>query len=115
MLAHQLNIAHTATKGKTETDGWQTAGTMSGGIPAVVGASGTQTYSGTSQQALLATYQNIPMLAALKKLTENHIALLIDDFHYIPTEVQRAIIQALKGPVFRGLSVILLAVPHRAF
>lgn len=43
------------------------------------------------------------------------ISLLVDDFHYIDKDAQRAIIQALKGAVFKGLSVILLAVPHRAF
>jgi hypothetical protein len=40
---------------------------------------------------------------------------MIDDFHYIDPLIQRAIIQSLKGAVFKGLSVLLLAVPHRAF
>lgn len=114
-LAHQLNLAQTAIKGKTETDGWQTAGSITGGIPAIVGGSATQTFSGNTQNAVSTSYQNVPMLAALKKLADENIALLVDDFHYIPADVQRAIIQALKGPIFKGLSVILLAVPHRAF
>lgn len=114
-LAHQLNIAQTAVKGKSDTDGWQTAGSVTGGIPALVGGSATQTFSGSTQETVSASYQNVPMLAALKKLTDESIALLVDDFHYIPAEVQREIIQALKGPIFKGLSVVLLAVPHRAF
>lgn len=114
-LAHQLNVAQTAVKGKSGTDGWQTAGGVTGGIPAVLGGSATQTFSGSTQETVSASYQNVPMLAALRKLTDEGVALLVDDFHYIPSDVQRAIIQALKGPIFRGLSVILLAVPHRAF
>ena len=43
------------------------------------------------------------------------MSLLVDDFHYIPSAVQKSIIQSLKGAVYDGLSVILLAVPHRAF
>lgn len=114
-LAHQLNIMQTAVKGKNENDGWQNATGITGGIPAVIGGTNTQTFSGGTQNLVSATYQNNPMLAAVKKLLEDNIALLVDDFHYIPTDVQRAIIQALKGPIFEGLSVIFLAVPHRAF
>jgi hypothetical protein len=44
-----------------------------------------------------------------------NISLLVDDFHYIPQDAQKGIIQSLKGAVFKGLAVILLAVPHRAF
>ena len=54
-------------------------------------------------------------MAVTQALLDRKIALLVDDFHYIPADVQKSIIQALKGPVHKGLSVILLAVPHRAF
>lgn len=54
-------------------------------------------------------------LKALKSLQELKIALLIDDFHYIEPELQRVIIRAIKQPIFKGLRVIILAVPHRAF
>lgn len=53
--------------------------------------------------------------AALDDLVINDISLLVDDFHYIPQGDQKGIIQALKGAIFKGLSVVLLAVPHRAF
>lgn len=57
---------------------------------------------------------NIPK-AVLDELIRRDASLLVDDFHYIPQSDQKGIIQALKGAVFKGLSVILLAVPHRAF
>lgn len=54
-------------------------------------------------------------LKALNALQELNIALLIDDFHYIESNLQRIIIRAVKQPIFNGLRVIILAVPHRAF
>ena len=54
-LAHQLNVAQTAVKGKSDTDGWQTAGSVTGGIPAVVGGSATQTFSGSTQETVSAS------------------------------------------------------------
>ncbi len=61
------------------------------------------------------TYNVNAQRAALDSLLERSVSLLVDDFHYIEKDVQRSIIQALKGAVFKGLSVVLLAVPHRAF
>lgn len=54
-------------------------------------------------------------LKALNALQAMNIALLIDDFHYIEQELQRTIIRAIKQQIFKGLRVIILAVPHRAF
>lgn len=54
-------------------------------------------------------------LKALNALQELNIALLIDDFHYIEQDLQRTIIRAIKQPIFKGLRVIILAVPHRAY
>ncbi len=114
-VAHQLNIGQTAFKSKNETDGWQNTSGVSGGLPGVASGSTAQTFSGGSQVISSMTYQNVLMLAAIEHLIKDEVALLVDDFHYIPEDVQRSIIQALKGPIFKGLSVIFLAVPHRAF
>ena len=61
------------------------------------------------------TYNVNSQRAALDTLLERDVSLLVDDFHYIEKDIQKRIVQALKGAVFKGLSVILLAVPHRAF
>lgn len=61
------------------------------------------------------TYTLNAQRAALRHLEDSRTSLLVDDFHYIEPDVQKAIIRALKGAVFKGLAVILLAVPHRAF
>lgn len=69
--------------------------------------------SRTSERSI--TYEVVPVRQSIEGLLQTSTSLLVDDFHYIPSGVQKAIIQALKGAVFEGLSVILLAVPHRAF
>lgn len=53
-------------------------------------------------------------LQAIKALHELNVAILIDDFHYINKDIQKTIIRAIKEPIFNGLRVIILAVPHRA-
>jgi hypothetical protein len=54
-------------------------------------------------------------LAAKQVLTANKPVLVIDDFHYIPQDVQLGIVRGLKELVFEGLPVVLASVPHRAF
>lgn len=54
-------------------------------------------------------------VAGARLLHERKIPLVIDDFHYIPNDVQLQIIRGIKDAVFEGVPVILLSVPHRAF
>lgn len=53
--------------------------------------------------------------AATKYLIDNDIALIVDDFHYLDEDVRKGLIRNLKGPVFKGLRVVLLSVAHRVF
>ncbi len=55
------------------------------------------------------------MTSAIQHLVENKFALVIDDFHYIPSEHRQGLLRSLKGPIFSGLKVILLSVTYRAF
>ncbi|MFH8638762.1 hypothetical protein [Streptomyces goshikiensis] len=41
--------------------------------------------------------------------------IVIDDFHYVPQDVQLEIVRAIKDLVFNGLRFIVIAVPHRAY
>lgn len=54
-------------------------------------------------------------VTALKRLGEEMLPLIVDDFHYLPQDIQVRIVRSLKDLVFRGLPLILIAVPHRAF
>lgn len=54
-------------------------------------------------------------VTALRRLSEEMMPLIIDDFHYIAQDVQLRIVRSLKDPIFSGLPVIVISVPHRAF
>jgi hypothetical protein len=56
-----------------------------------------------------------PATAVLQALEKSRKTLVIDDFHFIPIDVQRQITRSLKQPIFRGLNVVILSVPHRGF
>ena len=52
---------------------------------------------------------------ALRGLSESKIPLIVDDFHYIPRELQGSLVRALKALIFDGLPVVLIAIPHRRY
>jgi hypothetical protein len=54
-------------------------------------------------------------VTALKGLREANLPLVVDDFHYIPRDLQGSLVRALKSPIFDGLPVILIAIPHRRY
>ena len=52
---------------------------------------------------------------AISLLQEFKIPLIIDDFHYIPKDIQKQIVRALKAPIMYGVPVICIAIPSRKF
>lgn len=54
-------------------------------------------------------------VAALSGLKMAALPLVIDDFHYLPVELQGKIVRALKPLVFDGLPVAVIAIPHRRY
>ena len=54
-------------------------------------------------------------VAALKGLREAMIPLVVDDFHYLPREMQGSIVRALKPLIFDGVPVAIIAIPHRRY
>lgn len=113
--AYQLNIASTATKTRSEATKSTLTGEGGAEIPLVLKAKAGASRTKEDQQTETANYTSVPVIATIDKLLKTQASLLVDDFHYISSETQKSIIQSLKGAVFRGLSVFLLAVPHRAF
>jgi hypothetical protein len=82
-------------------------------LGATASAKGSKGQSRLTERSI--SYSLNSQRAALENLLNTGTSLLVDDFHYIDRDTQKSVIQALKGAVFKGLSVILLAVPHRAF
>jgi hypothetical protein len=56
-----------------------------------------------------------PRVAALRGLKEAQVPLVIDDFHYLPKDTQGDVVRALKQPIFDGLPVAIIAIPHRRY
>ena len=54
-------------------------------------------------------------VVALKGLRDVGCPLVIDDFHYLPKELQGTIVRALKPLIFDGLPVVIIAIPHRRY
>jgi hypothetical protein len=51
-------------------------------------------------------------VSALAGLRAAKRAIVIDDFHYLPRELQGELVRALKPLVFDGLPVVIIAIPH---
>lgn len=54
-------------------------------------------------------------VTALSGLRGAGLPLIIDDFHYLPRDLQGNIIRALKPLIFDGLPVAVIAIPHRRY
>jgi hypothetical protein len=54
-------------------------------------------------------------VSALAGLREARRAIVIDDFHYLPRNLQGDLIRALKPLIFDGLPVVIIAIPHRRY
>jgi len=65
--------------------------------------------------AKAATRKVSSRVVALAGLRSNNLPLIIDDFHYIPRDLQESLVRALKSPIFDGLAVTLIAIPHRRY
>jgi hypothetical protein len=109
-------------QGTEETTGSETTATLSGsgktsaGIVVVKGSaelggeiSQRRSKSRTRARAVSSR------VAALRGLKDQNVALVIDDFHYLPKEIQGSTIRALKQPIFDVLPVAIIAIPHRRY
>ena len=117
-LADELD-AVTVVQSSNETSASETsARSATGGVaPAGIGIQGGfNSESGTARSdGTLVTRARSVTGAARKVLLDRQLPLVIDDFHYIDPVVQLQIVRSLKDPIFNGVPVIVVAVPHRAY
>jgi hypothetical protein len=113
-IRSQLELPTVSSSAATkQTSSLSEAGSSIGpSIPKLTGKT-----SKTSQASLVETrhFNGAQKAALLENLRDSGKVLAIGDFHYIARELRSSIVRALKGPVFDGLSVIMLSVPYRAF
>lgn len=70
--------------------------------------SASDTSSETSAKVTSQTLSS--RITALAGLREHHRAIIIDDFHYLPKDMQASIVRALKPLIFEGIAVIIIAI-----
>lgn len=54
-------------------------------------------------------------VAALAGLKASKRPLVVDDFHYIPKELQGDLIRTMKPLIFDGQPIVIIAIPHRRY
>lgn len=77
------------------------------------GNAGTSQTHDTSRRVTRARHESLASAGARALVAAGRV-LVIDDFHYIPSEAQLDIVRSLKPMIFEGLAVVVAAVPHRA-
>lgn len=118
-LADRLEVASSTSADKSTADSLtnDASAGASVGIPGLAGArgggkSGTQvTRSAGVEKDYLSDIPTRCIDTALRR----KLTIVIDDFHFLSTESQKSVVNSLKGAIFDGLDVIVIAVPHRAF
>lgn len=84
-----------------------------------VGGTGVGFKAGTSSQDTL-TLRHTESRSrghrqvARAELVKHRPALIVDDFHHIEPEMQRAIVRGVKDLVFERVPIVFVAVPHHA-
>jgi len=119
IVVEQLNLFQTTTVGN-ETG---TTSTVGGAIKSAASFFGIVKGEGEAKAELekgrsdsVGKEQAIgSRVVALKGLKSAGIPLVIDDFHYLPKNLQGTIVRALKPLVFDGQPVVIIAIPHRRY
>jgi len=119
MLADSLEVETGSSTVNQKGSSQELSGGLAGegGIPLVAKAKGkvaAKMAESTSTQTTTAVTRSISRRIT-NRLRDTHTPLVIDDFHYIPRELQGHITRFLKPLVFDGVPVIYLAIPHRRF
>lgn len=87
------------------------AGIMGTGIGAGIGADTSETVVSTNQ---ITASRARTEAQIIRYIIDNDKVLVIDDFHYIPKEIQLYIARTLKTELFHGLKAVILSLPHRS-
>lgn len=87
------------------------AGVMGTGIGAGIGADTSENVVSTNQ---ITASRARTETQVIRYIIDNDKVLVIDDFHYIPKEIQLYIARTLKTELFHGLKAVILSLPHRS-
>jgi hypothetical protein len=119
ILADSLEVETGSETVKQKSRSQELSGGLEGegGIPLVAKAKGNvavKLAGSSGSQTTTALARSISRRVT-NRLKDTRTPLVIDDFHYIPREVQGHITRFLKPLVFDAVPVIYLAIPHRRY
>lgn len=100
----------------TDQTAGQVGGTVSGslGVPSVASVGISAAAQDTRMSAVKRSRKRAMADVAREGLETVAVPIVIDDFHYVPTEVRRDIARAIKS-IIPITHVVMIAVPHEAF
>jgi hypothetical protein len=108
---------HTTTASRAETS-TETKASERGATIGLPGAGantrGTSTKQDATMDTTLATAHRRGLPQVVQEIANTKFKILLDDFHYIPLEMQKDVAQQLKDAASRGLRICVANVPHRA-
>lgn len=114
----QLSTASEIERSVTEQAGTQIGGETSaeaslliakgGGKISAIGSDSTS----TSETKKFVAHTPWSVIEQVKR---SRIAVIVDDFHYLPRNLQGTVTRFLKPLVFEGIPVVYLAIPHRRY
>lgn len=52
---------------------------------------------------------------AIEAMKAYQSILVVDDFHYLPRDLQGKVVRSLKGEIFKGFPAVVIAIPHRRY
>ena len=112
MGAPASHEAGTASAGKVEVG---VGAKASGGVPMVAKVEGEAKGSigGSHERTASATYRRGGLKQVEKEMANSDFVVLVDDFHYMPREIQSEAAKSLKEAVRLGIKVCTAAVLHR--
>lgn len=86
------------------------------GIKIIEGTQKYQVTEGDKKGSISLRTKNVSTkISAINALELFKTPLIIDDFHYIDRTLQGSLVRALKAPVFEGVPVLIIAIPHKRY
>jgi hypothetical protein len=117
-IVDQLELYQNAEEGQSQLKSSQ-FGTEASGQAHFLIAKGEAKVSailgGSREKSKSALREVTSRITAIAGLRDAKLPVVIDDFHYLPRDLQGSLVRALKAPIFDGLPVILIAIPHRRY
>lgn len=108
--------AITTTTGESETVTPNASASATIGIPGFgsVSAGGGVSTSTAANTNTAATQQNRGMAAVAREIANSTYIVFLDDFHYIPRDLQEAVGRQIKAGSESGIRFCIASVPHRS-